>query len=110
MVALLTMAGIPPTAGFIGKFYLFTAAVDAGLFWLAAVGFVVSMMSVYYYLIVIREMFRDLAPGESADETALRLPPAAVLTGLAAVLFVIAIGIWAEPLSIFTNLTILQTL
>ena len=110
MVALLTMAGIPPTAGFIGKFYLFTAAVDAGLFWLAAVGFVVSMMSVYYYLIVIREMFRDLAPGESADETALRLPPAAVLTGLAAVLFVIAIGIWAEPLSIFTHLTLLQTL
>ena len=61
MVALLTMAGIPPTAGFIGKFYIFTATVDAGLFWLAAVGFAVSMMSVYYYLIVIREMFRDLS-------------------------------------------------
>lgn len=110
MVALLTMAGIPPTAGFIGKFYIFTAAVDAGLFWLAAVGFAVSMMSVYYYLIVIREMFRDLEPGEDADERELRLSPAATLAGLAAVFFVLAIGLWAQPLAFFTNLTILQTL
>ena len=68
------------------------------------------MMSVYYYLIVIREMFRDLAPGEEADEQELRLPPAATLAGLAAVLLVLAFGIWAQPLSVFTNLTILQTL
>lgn len=110
MVGLLTMAGIPPTGGFIGKFYIFTAAVDAGLLWLAAVGFVVSMMSVYYYLIVIREMFRDPEEGEVMNEHRLRLPFAATVTGLVAVFFALVLGIWAQPLSFLADLTIFQSL
>ena len=45
-ISLLSMAGIPPTAGFAGKLYLFTAVVDQGYLWLAFVGFVMSMISV----------------------------------------------------------------
>jgi proton-translocating NADH-quinone oxidoreductase chain N len=56
-VFMLSLTGIPPTAGFLGKFYLFSAALDAGLLWLAVVGVVNSVISVYYYLGVVRAMY-----------------------------------------------------
>ena len=106
MVALLTMAGIPPTAGFVGKIYIFSAAIDAGYLWLAGVGFVMSMMSVYYYLLVIKEMFRDVGEGEKVVEEHLRLPLPASAMGVIAVAFTLIIGVWAEPLAIFTNVAV----
>ena len=106
MVALLTMAGIPPTAGFVGKIYIFSAAIDAGYLWLAGVGFVMSMMSVYYYLLVIKEMFRDVGEGEKWTAEHLCLPLPASAMGVIAVLFTLIIGVWAEPLSIFSNIAI----
>ncbi len=45
-----SLVGVPPTAGFLGKFYLFTAALESGLGWLALVGVVTSVISVAYYL------------------------------------------------------------
>ncbi|PID87250.1 MAG: NADH-quinone oxidoreductase subunit N [Chloroflexi bacterium] len=56
-VFLLSLAGIPPTAGFVAKFYIFRAAVDAGMVWLAIVGVVTAVISAYYYLRVIYFMF-----------------------------------------------------
>jgi len=106
MVALLTMAGIPPTAGFVGKIYIFSAAIDAGYLWLAGVGFVMSMMSVYYYLLVIKEMFRDVEVGEKWTEEHLSLPLPASTMGIIAVAFTLIIGVWAEPLSIFSNVAV----
>ena len=106
MVALLTMAGIPPTAGFVGKIYIFSAAIDAGYFWLAGVGFVMSMMSVYYYLLVIKEMFRDVEEGEKWTAEHLSLPLPASAMGVIAVAFTLIIGVWAEPLSIFSNVAV----
>ncbi|MBR1553458.1 MAG: NADH-quinone oxidoreductase subunit N, partial [Schwartzia sp.] len=64
-ISLVSMAGVPPTAGFAGKIYIFTAAVDYGYIGLAFVGFIMSMMSIYYYLLVVRAMYRDLEPQES---------------------------------------------
>ncbi|MBD3169628.1 MAG: NADH-quinone oxidoreductase subunit NuoN [candidate division Zixibacteria bacterium] len=52
-----SLAGIPPTAGFIGKFYIFRGAVSAGFIWLAILGVVNSLISVYYYLRVIVIMY-----------------------------------------------------
>lgn len=49
-VIMLSLAGIPPTLGFFGKFYLFTAAIGEGLLWLAIWGVINSVISVYYYL------------------------------------------------------------
>lgn len=49
-VFMASLTGLPPTAGFLGKFYLFTAALDAGLLWLALVGVATSVVSVAYYL------------------------------------------------------------
>ncbi|PJF44494.1 MAG: NADH-quinone oxidoreductase subunit N [Phototrophicales bacterium] len=58
-VALLSLAGIPPAAGFFGKFLLFRAAVDANLTWLAVVGVLNSIVALYYYLVVIKVMYVD---------------------------------------------------
>ncbi len=54
---LLSLTGIPGTAGFIGKFYVFSGVVWAGLWWLAVIGVVLSAVSAYYYLRVIVYMF-----------------------------------------------------
>lgn len=62
--SLLSMAGIPPLAGFVGKFYIFSAVVEQGYLWLALLGFVMSMVSVYYYLQITKIMYL----GESEDD------------------------------------------
>jgi NADH-quinone oxidoreductase subunit N len=58
-IAFLSLAGLPPTAGFIGKFYLFNAAVESGLTWLAVVGVVNALIAVYYYLVVVKVIYFD---------------------------------------------------
>ncbi len=60
----LSLAGIPPTAGFFGKWFVFRAAIDGGLYWLAIIAFVNSVIGAYYYLRVIVYMYmREPAPG-----------------------------------------------
>ncbi len=58
---MLSLAGIPPTAGFIGKFFVFGAAIGNNLGWLAAIGVINSVISVFYYFRIIRPMFFDPA-------------------------------------------------
>ena len=62
-VFMFAMAGIPPTAGFFGKYYIFNAAIERGLTWLAVVGVLNSALSLYYYLrVVVYMYFRPAAP------------------------------------------------
>lgn len=56
-LAMLSLTGIPPTAGFAGKYFLFQAAVASGLVWLAVIGVITSVISAYFYLRVIVTMF-----------------------------------------------------
>jgi len=63
-IALLSLAGIPPAAGFVGKFLLFRAAVDAGLVWLALVGVINVIIGLYYYLVVVKVMYMEEGPTE----------------------------------------------
>ena len=63
-LALLSLAGIPPAAGFVGKFLLFRAAVDSNLVWLALVGIVNVIIGLYYYLVVVKVMYME----RSSDE------------------------------------------
>jgi NADH-quinone oxidoreductase subunit N len=63
-IALLSLGGIPPTAGFFGKFFLFTAAVEANLTWLAILGVLNAIVALYYYLVVIKVMYVDRSEDE----------------------------------------------
>lgn len=58
-IALLSLGGIPPAAGFFGKFFLFNAAVQAHLEWLAMIGVLNAIVALYYYLVVIKVMYVD---------------------------------------------------
>jgi NADH-quinone oxidoreductase subunit N len=61
---MLSLAGIPPTAGFLAKFYLFASVVDAGFAWLAVIGVFFSLISAFYYLRVIVYMYFREPEGE----------------------------------------------
>ncbi len=79
--AMLSLIGIPPTAGFIGKLYLFNAAVRSDLVWLAVVGVINSVVSAYYYLRVIRVMYLGDSPSEDVIPSSRPVRLALALTG-----------------------------
>jgi NADH-quinone oxidoreductase subunit N len=58
-VVMFSMAGIPPFAGFFGKFYIFMSAIESGLIFLAILGVIASVISAYYYLMIIKVMYFD---------------------------------------------------
>ena len=89
-VFMLSLAGVPPTAGFAGKFYLFSAAVDAGYVGLAVIGVLNSLVSVYYYLGVLVAMY--MVEGERALVPP-RARPFLLATILLAVVATLAIGV-----------------
>jgi len=69
-----SLAGVPPVAGFFGKFYVFLAAIKAGLYALAVIGVVTSVVGAYYYLSIVKIMyFDDPAPGFEPMRPELRL-------------------------------------
>ena len=65
-IGMFSLAGLPIFAGFAIKFYLFTAIADEGLLWLAGLAVFASLVSLYYYLQVIRQMYIEPAEGEPA--------------------------------------------
>ncbi|KAA3653639.1 MAG: NADH-quinone oxidoreductase subunit N [Chloroflexi bacterium] len=95
LFALLSLGGIPPTAGFVGKFFIFRAAIDAGYWWLAAIGILNAFVALYYYLNVVKYMYLYRSENESVEIPVSR--PAQV--GLAvSMLFIIVLGtFYASP-------------
>jgi NADH-quinone oxidoreductase subunit N len=79
-VFLLSLAGIPPLAGFFGKFYLFVSVLDSGpgLLWLVVLAIAMSAVSLYYYLQVLKRIYvanpSDGVANASADATTIRTP------------------------------------
>jgi NADH-quinone oxidoreductase subunit N len=66
-IFMFSLAGIPPFAGFFGKYYLFTAAINAGYLWLTIVGVISSVISVYFYLGLIVKMYFNEPAGHAED-------------------------------------------
>ena len=88
-VFMLALAGFPPTVGFIGKFFLFAAAVSSGFLWLAVVAVLMSVVSVYYYLRVLVHVW---TPAPEARPVTQR--PGSFMAILVAGLFSLALGIY----------------
>ncbi len=81
-ILMLSLAGIPPTAGFFAKYYLFLSLISGNLWWLAVIGILNSAISVFYYLRVITVMFRKNDSNEFNLSSPVMLPLvlAAILT------------------------------
>ena len=91
-IFMFSLAGVPPTAGFMAKFYVFSAAVKAGYIWLAILGVVAAMISVYYYLRVVVYLYMREPDGETTAWP--RLVPAVGVALGVAVLAILGMGVW----------------
>ncbi|MGC8604418.1 MAG: NADH-quinone oxidoreductase subunit N, partial [Desulfomonilaceae bacterium] len=90
-IFLFSLAGIPPTAGFIGKFTIFGAAINAGYVWLVIIGVLTSAASVFYYFRVIMKMYME-AP--ELDPEKLNFSPSIVFAISVTVMVVLYVGIF----------------
>jgi NADH:ubiquinone oxidoreductase subunit 2 (subunit N) len=93
LVFFLSLIGIPPTGGFMGKLFVFGAAINQGLYLLAGIGILNSVISVYYYFGVARQVFFVQGP----DETPIH--PGLVMGGVVAVTLVMTllIALYGQP-------------
>ncbi len=107
LIFMVSLAGIPPTAGFIGKFYLFIAAVNAGLAWLAIVGLVFAAISAFYYLRIVMVMYMREPSSEQEWHTHLALSPQISIVLACAVAGVVLLGIFPSPLVSVADLSTL---
>ena len=98
---LLSLAGLPPLAGFVGKFYIFWAVAQQGLYWLVAAGVINSAISLYYYARVIRQMYLVETPLEAPVEGAVETMEVTPVPRGPRVGFAPALSLVASVLSIF---------
>ncbi len=94
---MLSLTGIPPFVGFWGKLYVFRAAVEAGLSWLAVIGMINSAISAFYYLGVVVQMYMR-TPDESTEPVPVNLSMPVTITLAIASILTIVLGIWPTPL------------
>jgi NADH-quinone oxidoreductase subunit N len=92
-VFLLSLAGLPPMMGFFGKLYLFSAAVNEGLMWLALWGVINSVISVFYYLRPIVMMYMKEGTADVAD----RPQQATMVLVVASAIFILLMGLFSGP-------------
>ncbi|MBI4417855.1 MAG: NADH-quinone oxidoreductase subunit N [Ignavibacteriales bacterium] len=105
VVFFISLTGLPPTAGFIGKLYLFVALLDARWIWLAIVGALNSVVSLYYYIRVLRNMFlRD--PEKDSGPLKFSVPQVALL--LVLLLPTLLLGLYFAPLVDWANASVLM--
>ena len=86
-VFMFSMAGIPPLAGFFGKFYIFLAAIEAQLYTLAIIGVFSSVVAAFYYLRIIKVMYFDELTDSLDKPIGREMAAVLVGTGLVVVLF-----------------------
>jgi NADH-quinone oxidoreductase subunit N len=92
LVFMLSFIGVPPTIGFVGKFYLFRTVLSGGFTWLAVIGVLTSLMSAYYYLRVVVHMYM-----REGDPDLIQNRWISLIAGLSAAA-VVLLSIFADPL------------
>jgi len=94
LIAFLSLGGMPPFAGFVAKVFVFKAAVDSGLIWLAFVGVLNSIIGLYYYLIVLKVVY--LYRSED-DHLPVQVPRPYAVALAACTLLILVVGIVSAP-------------
>jgi len=92
LVFMLSFIGVPPTIGFMGKFYLFRTVLEGGYTWLAVIGVLTSLLSAYYYLRVVVNMYMREGDPEITPDRLVQL------VSVAGALAVVLLSIFATPL------------
>ena len=87
-IFMLSMAGVPPLSGFFGKLYVFLAAIQSGLWTLAVIGVITSVIGAFYYLRIVKLMYFDASEG-AFDQPAPSLSFVVALTGAVTLLFIL---------------------
>ena len=93
LIFLLSLAGIPPTAGFIGKYFLFAAVIQTNHNVLAVIAVLNAAISMYFYLRIVVAMFMR----DATEKTGLALSPGVMTVMAVAILFTLWIGIYPDP-------------
>ena len=94
LIFMFSMAGIPPLAGFFGKLYVFLAAIQEGLFTLAIIGVIASVVGAYYYLRIIKVMYFDEAVEPLDRQTARPVGFVMAVTAFVTMFFIV----WPTPI------------
>ncbi|MDH4223690.1 MAG: NADH-quinone oxidoreductase subunit N [candidate division Zixibacteria bacterium] len=99
MIFLLSLVGIPPLAGFVGKYFLFAAAVEKNLIWLVVIAVLTSVISLSYYVGVLKEMYFR----KNEEQVKIRIPLGIRIALLICIIGVILIGLFPNPFLDFAS-------
>ncbi len=102
VIFLLSLTGIPPTVGFVGKFLLFSAAVEAGYYWLVAIAVLNSVISLYYYFKIAKVMYMENPEKRVPFAASIPLKVAVFALGI----FTVVFGLYPHPLINLAQLSI----
>jgi NADH-quinone oxidoreductase subunit N len=102
-LSMFSLAGIPPVAGFFGKFFLFTAAASAGYYWLVFIAVLNATISLYYYLLVVKAMFINKNESPLAYFRSDFLTRVGLLLCMAGIFL---IGFWSQVYEMINRLSI----
>jgi len=94
LVALLSLGGMPPLAGFVAKFYVFAAAIESGWIWLAFVGVLNAIIGLYYYMTILKVVYLYRSEDENKPIT---IPRSYALVLMICVIAILAIGTLSAP-------------
>jgi len=99
-ICLISLTGIPPTAGFIGKLFVFKAAMDEGMLWLVIFGVVNSVIAAFYYFKVIKVMFLSAPKSSEPVPSDFILELSLIISTVG----VLALGIYPYALSKYSDI------
>lgn len=94
LVALLSLGGMPPLAGFVAKFYVFAAAIESGWIWLAFVGVLNAIIGLYYYMTILKVVYLYRSEDENKP---IAIPRSYALVLMICVIAILAIGTLSAP-------------